>query len=59
MKKNYFYIAALVLAIIIVDRLALPKAIAYAICAGLGYMIGTILWNAIKNRKRNNYGKLL
>ena len=52
MKKNYFYIAALVLAIIIVDRLALPKGIGYAICAGLGYMIGAIIWNAIKNRKK-------
>ena len=52
MKKNYFFIAVLVLAIIIVDRLALPKAIAYAICAGLGYMIGAISWSTIKNRKK-------
>ena len=52
MKKNYLYIAALVLAIIIVDRLALPKGISYAICAGLGYMIGAISWSTIKNRKK-------
>ena len=52
MKKNYFYIAVLVLAIIIVDRLALPKGISYALGAGLGYMIGEIIWNAIKNRKK-------
>ena len=52
MKKNYFFIAVLVLALIIVDRLALPKGISYALGAGLGYMIGAIIWNAIKNRKK-------
>jgi hypothetical protein len=52
MKKNYFYIAVLVLAIIIVDRLALSKGICFALCAGLGYMIGAIIWNEIKNRKK-------
>ncbi len=52
MKKNYFFIAVLVLALIIVDRLALPKGISYAVGAGLGYMIGAIIWNALKNRKK-------
>jgi hypothetical protein len=40
------------LALIIVDRLALPKGISYAVGAGLGYMIGAIIWNALKNRKK-------
>jgi hypothetical protein len=52
MKKTYLYIVALVLVIIIVDRLALPKGVSYALGTGLGYMIGAIQWNAMKNRKR-------
>ena len=52
MKKNYLFIAALVLMLIIVDRLALPKGIVYALGAAIGYMIGAILWKAIKNRKK-------
>ena len=52
MKKIYFYIAALVLAIIIVDRLALPKGIGYAIGAAFGYVISVSLMNAIENRKK-------
>ena len=52
MKKNYFYIAALGLMLIIVDRLALPKGFTYALGAALGYMIGAIIWSEIKNRKK-------
>ena len=52
MKKNYFYIAVLVLAIIIVDRLALSKGICYALGAGFGYVISVSLMNAIENRKK-------
>ena len=52
MKKNYLFIAVLVLALIIVDRLALPKGIEYGIGATLGFMIGALLLNAIKNRKK-------
>ncbi|MBR5062819.1 MAG: hypothetical protein IKX24_11875 [Prevotella sp.] len=52
MKKVYWYIAALILALIIVDRLTLPKGVSYALGAALGYMIGAIVWNAIKNRKK-------
>ena len=60
MKKVYWYIAAIVLILIYIYFIeTLPKGIGFALGAALGYMIGTILWNAIKNRKRNNYGKLL
>ena len=52
MKKVYWYIAALILALIIVDHLTLPKGVSYALGAALGYMIGAIVWNAIKNRKK-------
>jgi hypothetical protein len=52
MKKNYLFIVALVLIVIIVDRLALPKGISYALGVALGYMIGAISWSTIKNRKK-------
>ncbi len=55
MKKAYLYIAALVLAVILIDvyfSKILPKGVVYALGAALGYVIGAILWNAIKNRKK-------
>ena len=52
MKKTYWYIAALVLILIIVDHLTLPKGVSYALGAAIGYMIGVIIWKAIKNRKK-------
>ena len=53
MKKVYWTIAVLVLAIIYIDTFkTLPKGIACALGAALGYMIGAILWNTIKDRKK-------
>ena len=57
MKKVYLFIAVLVLALIFIDsNKTLPKGIAYALGAAIGYIIGAIIWNAIKKRKRNNDG---
>jgi Na+-translocating ferredoxin:NAD+ oxidoreductase RnfA subunit len=52
MKKNFLYIAALVLMLIIVDHMALPKGIGYALGVALGIMIGAILLSAIRKRKK-------
>ena len=58
MNNIFLHIATIVLILVIMYsfvhflRGIVNPAIAYALGAGLGYMIGAIIWNAIKNRKK-------